>query len=81
MYCLAMLKCGLGKHCVQASLCDAQPQAWHMLQSPYFIFLIGIVMPLGVPLINIIDLAFSYLYIWLALLIASILLCTYARKQ
>ena len=27
-------------------------------------------MPLGIPLINVIHLAFSYLYIWLALLIA-----------
>ena len=43
MYCIAVLKCGLWEHYVQADLYEAQPQAWHMLQGPHFMFLIGIV--------------------------------------
>ena len=62
MYCIAMSKCGLWEHCVQAALYEAQPQAWHMLQGP--------LLRSGIILINVIHLAFSYLYIWLALLFA-----------
>ena len=43
MYCIAMSKCGLWEHCVQAALYEAQPQAWHMLQGPHFMLLIGII--------------------------------------
>ena len=41
MYCIAMSKCGLWEHCVQAALYE--PQAWHVLQGPHFMLLIGIV--------------------------------------
>ena len=42
-YCIAMSKCELWKHCVQAALYEAQPQDWRMLHGPHFMFLIGIV--------------------------------------
>ena len=69
MYRIAMLKCGLWKHCVQTALYEAQPQAWHMVTGSTFHALNRKSMPLGILLINVIHLAFSYLYIWLALLI------------
>ena len=40
MYCIAMSKCGLWEHCVQAALYEAQPP---MLQGPHFMLLIGII--------------------------------------
>ena len=43
MYCIAMSKCGLWEHCVHAALYEDQPQAWHMLQGPHFMLLIGII--------------------------------------
>ena len=49
MYCIAMSKCGLWEHCVQAALYEAQPQAWHMLQGPHFMLLIGIICYLAYP--------------------------------
>ena len=66
MYCIAMSKCELREHCVQAALYEAQPQ----VTGSTFHVLNWNSMPLGIPLINNIHLAFSYLYIWLALLIA-----------
>ena len=63
MYCIAISKCGLWEHCVQAALYEAQPHAWRMLLHAFN----RNNMPLGIILINVIYLAFSYPYIWLAL--------------
>ena len=70
MYCIAISKCGLWEHCVQAALYEAQPLAWHMLQCTHFMFKTWNSMSLGIPLINVINLVFSYIFLWLALLIA-----------
>ena len=69
MYCIAMSKCGLWKHCVQAALYEAQHKLGICYRSTFHVINWNS-MPLGIPLINVIHLAFSYLYIWLALLIA-----------
>ena len=70
MYCIAMSKCGLWEHCVQAALYEAQPHAWaHVTGSTLHAFNRNN-MPLGIILINVIYLAFSYPYTWLALLVA-----------
>ena len=64
MDCIAMSKCGLWEHCVQAAtgLAHVTGSTFHALNQNN--------MPLGILLINVIHLAFSYLCIWLALLIA-----------
>ena len=63
MYCIAMSKCGLWEHCVQAALYEAQPQPLAYVTGSTFHALNWNNMPFGIPLINVIHLAFSYLCI------------------